>query len=191
VSPPARDEQNNSSVISSGGSTLGVTSSTGNSALNSILSGGVSDIREWVNKLYGEAFAAVYVPPAAQVALHLDHEITIDYEPKGRSVRHEKTMPPCLTWISLLCWVLTGCSTDKETLLPHGEQTMLDIWNGAGSQGTQQQLLDARQQLRRPLAQADFPRLSRNRTLAQRRTRSATCSLACPIPIWCCTCIRI
>ena len=84
------DEQNNSSVISSGGSTLGVTNSTGNSALNSILSGGVSDIREWVNKLYGEAFAAVYVPPAAQVTLHLDHEITIDYEPKGRSVRHEK-----------------------------------------------------------------------------------------------------
>jgi len=84
------DEQNNSSVINSGGSTLGVTNSTGNSALNSILSGGVSDIREWVNKLYGEAFAAVYVPPAAQVALHLDHEITIDYEPKGRSVRHEK-----------------------------------------------------------------------------------------------------
>ena len=84
------DEQNNSSVISSGGSTLGVTNSTGNSALNSILSGGVSDIREWVNKLYGEAFAAVYVPPAAQVALHLDHEITIDYEPKGRSVRHDK-----------------------------------------------------------------------------------------------------
>lgn len=84
------DERNNSSMISSGGSTLGVTNSSGNSALNSILSGGVSDIREWVNKLYGEAFAAVYVPPAAQVALHLDHEITIDYEPKGRSVRHEK-----------------------------------------------------------------------------------------------------
>jgi len=84
------DERNNSSVISSGGSTLGVTNSAGNSALSSILSGGVSDIREWVNKLYGEAFAAVYVPPAAQVALHLDHEITIDYEPKGRSVRHEK-----------------------------------------------------------------------------------------------------
>ncbi|WP_265534597.1 TIGR03752 family integrating conjugative element protein [Pseudomonas saponiphila] len=84
------DERNNSSVISSGGSAFGVTSSSGNSALNSILSGGVSDIREWVNKLYGEAFAAVYVPPAAQVALHLDHEITIDYEPMGRSVRHEK-----------------------------------------------------------------------------------------------------
>lgn len=83
------DERNSNSVINSGGSTLGVTNSTGNSALHSILSGGVSDIREWVKKLYGEAFAAVYVPPAAQVALHLDHEITLDYEPNGRSVRHE------------------------------------------------------------------------------------------------------
>ena len=67
----------------------------------------------------------------------------------------KKTLPLYLTWISVFCWILAGCSTDKETLLPHGEQTMLDIWNGAGSQGTQQQLLDARQQLRRPLAQAD------------------------------------
>jgi conjugative transfer region lipoprotein (TIGR03751 family) len=33
---------------------------------------------------------------------------------------------------------------------------MLDLWNGAGSQGTEQRLLDARQQLRRPLAKADF-----------------------------------
>ncbi|RYG54065.1 TIGR03751 family conjugal transfer lipoprotein, partial [bacterium] len=68
----------------------------------------------------------------------------------------KKTMLLCLTWISVLCGVLAGCTTDKETLLPHGEHTMLDIWNDAGSQGTQQQLLDARQQLRRPLVQADF-----------------------------------
>ena len=47
----------------------------------------------------------------------------------------KKTMPLCLTWISLFCWVLAGCSTDKDTLLPHGEQNMLDIWNGAGTQG--------------------------------------------------------
>ncbi|MDH1440387.1 TIGR03752 family integrating conjugative element protein [Pseudomonas sp. GD03721] len=83
------DERSDSSVVSSASGTLGVTSSSGNSALNAILAGGVSDIRAWVNKLYGEAFAAVYVPPAAQVALHLDHEIRLDYEPNGRSVRHE------------------------------------------------------------------------------------------------------
>ncbi len=67
----------------------------------------------------------------------------------------KKTILLYLTWISMFCAVLTGCSTDKDTLLPHGEQTMLDIWNGAGSQGTQQQLLDARLQLRHPLTQVD------------------------------------
>jgi integrating conjugative element protein (TIGR03752 family) len=84
-------EQNSTSVISSGSTALGLSQNSGNSALNSVLSGGIGDIREWVNKLYGEAFAAVYVPPAAKVALHLDHEIAIDYEPKGRRVNHENT----------------------------------------------------------------------------------------------------
>lgn len=85
------DEQHNSSLINLGGGSAGVSSGTGNSALTAILGAGVGDIRAWVNKLYGEAFAAVYVPPAAQVALHLDQEITIDYEPHGRSVRHAHT----------------------------------------------------------------------------------------------------
>lgn len=61
-----------------------------------------------------------------------------------------------LIWISLLYLALSGCSTDKDELLPHGGQTMLDIWNGSGSAGTQQQLLDARQRLRRPLSAADL-----------------------------------
>ncbi|MNS57886.1 hypothetical protein D3C72_907870 [compost metagenome] len=36
-------------------------------------------------------------------------------------------------------------------MLPHGDQTMLDIWNGSGSVGTQQQLQEARSELRRPV----------------------------------------
>ena len=66
----------------------GTTSSSGNSTLNNILSGGVSDIREWVNKLYGEAFAAVYVRPGARVAIHLDRQLEIDYETDGRKIKH-------------------------------------------------------------------------------------------------------
>ncbi|WP_296258035.1 MULTISPECIES: TIGR03752 family integrating conjugative element protein [unclassified Pseudomonas] len=85
-------EHTNTSFINSAGGSLGMSQNSGNSALNSVISGGMGDIREWINKLYGEAFAAIYVPPGAQVALHLDHEITIDYEPKGRRVNHEK--PP-------------------------------------------------------------------------------------------------
>lgn len=61
-----------------------------------------------------------------------------------------------LIWISLLCLALSGCSTNKDALLPHGGQTMLDIWNGSVSAGTQQQLLVARQSLRRPLIASDL-----------------------------------
>ncbi|MBN3848531.1 TIGR03751 family conjugal transfer lipoprotein [Paraburkholderia sp. Ac-20342] len=52
--------------------------------------------------------------------------------------------------------LLAGCATDKEKLLPHNGSTMLDIWDyetagsATGSQATRR-LLDARQQLRRPL----------------------------------------
>ncbi|MNS97044.1 hypothetical protein D3C72_1313670 [compost metagenome] len=82
-------EQTNTSFINSASGNLGLTQNSGNSALNSVISGGIGDIRDWINKLYGEAFAAIYVPPGAKVALHLDHEISIDYEPKGRRVNHE------------------------------------------------------------------------------------------------------
>ena len=54
-------------------------------------------------------------------------------------------------WISLLSLQLAGCSTSKDEMLPHGEQTMLDIWNGSGSVGTQQQLQEARSELGRPV----------------------------------------
>lgn len=80
------DETTNSTSFSSGGTTFGSTGNTGNSALGAILTGGVSDIRAWMNKLYGEAFAAVYVQPGAKVAVHLDQQLAIDYELKGRKV---------------------------------------------------------------------------------------------------------
>src|SRR5690606_28060065 len=50
-------EDSSSGLFSNANGTLGITSGAGNSALNSILSGGVGDLRNWVNQLYGEAFA--------------------------------------------------------------------------------------------------------------------------------------
>lgn len=52
--------------------------------------------------------------------------------------------------------VLTGCATRKDALLPHGNATMLDVWNaqtGGAVNGAQsgQTLLQARTALRRPL----------------------------------------
>jgi len=53
--------------------------------------------------------------------------------------------------------LLVGCATDKEKLLPHNGSTMLDVWDretggSAGGGQAPRRLLDARQQLRRPLS---------------------------------------
>ncbi|AZF53190.1 putative lipoprotein [Pseudomonas sp. R4-34-07] len=48
--------------------------------------------------------------------------------------------------------VLGGCATNPEKVLPHGDATMLDIWNRQTDGGAStRRLLDARQTLRRPL----------------------------------------
>lgn len=80
------DENNTSTVFSGNGASFGTTGTQGNSALGTILTGGVNDIRQWMNKLYGEAFAAVYVQPGVKVSVHLDQQLAIDYELKGRKV---------------------------------------------------------------------------------------------------------
>ncbi|MDR6609058.1 TIGR03752 family integrating conjugative element protein [Pseudomonas synxantha] len=61
---------------------------SGNAAMERILSSGVQDMSQWVNKLYGQAFAAIYVEPGAQVAVHLEQSLTLDYDAKGRKVDH-------------------------------------------------------------------------------------------------------
>jgi conjugative transfer region lipoprotein (TIGR03751 family) len=135
-----------------------------------ILAGGVRDMSAWVNKLYGQAFAAVYVQPGAKVAVHLEKPLAIDYDPKAaRSITaQEKAMLSNLNSLArglalvLAVAVLGGCATSKEKLLTHGDRTMMDIWQqeagdggGAAGRNAGGQLLDARQSLRRPLTDAD------------------------------------
>jgi integrating conjugative element protein (TIGR03752 family) len=83
-----KSDNTTSSYVSTSGSTLGTSGVSGNQAMGQILNSGVSDISAWVNKLYGQAFAAVYVEPGAKVVLHLDQELDIDYEIKGRKVNY-------------------------------------------------------------------------------------------------------
>lgn len=59
---------------------------TGTDAVGQIMQDGVKDVSNWMNKLYGQAFAAVYVQPGARVAVHLEQEIGIDYDTEGRRV---------------------------------------------------------------------------------------------------------
>jgi len=65
---------------------IGTVGISGNEAVGRILAGGMRDMADWVNKLYGQAFAAVYVQPGAQVAVHLEKPLAIDYDTQGRKV---------------------------------------------------------------------------------------------------------
>ncbi|TFA85148.1 integrating conjugative element protein (TIGR03752 family) [Pseudomonas sp. LAIL14HWK12:I2] len=67
---------------------LGTVGVSGSEAMNRLLASGVQDISQWVNKLYGQAFAAVYVDPGAQVAVHIEQPLTFDYDAQGRKVDH-------------------------------------------------------------------------------------------------------
>ncbi|HRP26392.1 TIGR03752 family integrating conjugative element protein [Thauera sp.] len=75
-------------VVANSNGSLGTVGIGGNEAMGRILAGGVRDMADWVNKLYGQAFAAVYVQPGAKVAVHLEQPLEIDYDAKGRRVHH-------------------------------------------------------------------------------------------------------
>jgi conjugative transfer region lipoprotein (TIGR03751 family) len=55
----------------------------------------------------------------------------------------------------VVAMALAGCATQKEQLLPHGETTMLDVWQRETGRSGHRQLLEARQALRRPLTDAN------------------------------------
>lgn len=67
---------------------VGTVGISGNEAMGRVLAAGVQDMSQWVNKLYGQAFAAVYVKPGAKVAVHLEETLTLDHDPAGRRVDH-------------------------------------------------------------------------------------------------------
>jgi integrating conjugative element protein (TIGR03752 family) len=75
-------------VVANSNGSLGTVGISGNEAMGRILGSGVRDMADWVNKLYGQAFAAVYVQPGAKVAVHLEQPLDIDYDAKGRRVHH-------------------------------------------------------------------------------------------------------
>lgn len=83
-----KNQNDSVSYISNGNGSLGTVGISGNEAMGRILAGGVQEMSQWVSKLYGQAFAAVYVKPGAQVAVHLERPLDIDYDPKARKVNY-------------------------------------------------------------------------------------------------------
>nr|BFD40879.1 TIGR03752 family integrating conjugative element protein [Pseudomonas sp. FFPRI_1] len=83
-----KSDNGNVAVVAGNNGSLGTVGISGNEAMGRILAGGVQKMSQWVNRLYGQAFAAVYVKPGAPVAVHIEQSLTLDYDPQGRKVDH-------------------------------------------------------------------------------------------------------
>ena len=74
-----------------GGYTSGVTGNAMDYALGETAAGGADELAKWIADRQSQMFDVVYVDTGAEVAVHIDHEITIDYEPDGRRLDYART----------------------------------------------------------------------------------------------------
>jgi hypothetical protein len=73
-----------------GGYTSAVTGQVGEYALGQTVSGGADELAKFIAERQAQMFDAVYVDTGAEVAVHLDREIPIDYEPNGRKLDYAR-----------------------------------------------------------------------------------------------------
>ena len=75
-------------IGNAGGVTGAVTGDVGRYMLGRTASGGSEEIAQWLLERQSQSFDAVFVPAGAHVAIHVDRELTIDWDPHGRKLNH-------------------------------------------------------------------------------------------------------
>ncbi len=81
-------------VISDSGSISSVVSgNSGNYVLGNTLSGGSDELAQWLRERQAQSFDAVFVPAGIELAIHVDHELPINFQRNGRKLYHGKIPP--------------------------------------------------------------------------------------------------
>jgi len=76
--------------VDSGGTgvTTVVDGSTSDYILGRSIADGSMEVARWLDERQAQQFDAIYVPPGAEVAMHITEQIEIDYDPSGRKTNH-------------------------------------------------------------------------------------------------------
>ena len=82
--------QFSTSVTPLGGTASNLTGDLGEVLLGRTVSSGASEIRRWLEDRQKNSFDAIFVEPGEELALHINEELHIDFDPTGRKLRHEK-----------------------------------------------------------------------------------------------------
>jgi integrating conjugative element protein (TIGR03752 family) len=76
-------------VNTSGAISTAVTGETSDFIGGQAVAGGAHEILQWLKERQESMFDAIFVEPGVKVAILVNEEITIDYDPKGRKVTHD------------------------------------------------------------------------------------------------------
>ena len=83
------------SVVSSLGSVSdSVTGDVGTYVLGKTIAGGSDDVAKWLLERQSQSFDAVFVPAGVALAIHVDRELPIDFNPTGRKLQHAERSDP-------------------------------------------------------------------------------------------------
>ena len=81
-------------VSESGAASNNVTGDTGTYVLGKAIAGGSDEVSKWLKERQAQSFDAVFVPAGTHVAIHIDVELPIDFDSKGRKLHHAKAIDP-------------------------------------------------------------------------------------------------
>ncbi|WP_434113031.1 TIGR03752 family integrating conjugative element protein [Methylocaldum sp. GT1TLB] len=76
-----------------GGYTSTVTGSPEQYAAGEVVSEGANEVARWIAERQSQSFDAVFVDTGVELAVHVDRELPIDYEPKGRKLDYAHATP--------------------------------------------------------------------------------------------------
>ena len=79
-------------ISDSGNATSVVSGETGKYVLGKTLSGGSDEVAKWLRERQAQSFDAVFVPAGVELAIHVDHELPIDFHSNGRKLHHEANL---------------------------------------------------------------------------------------------------
>jgi len=82
-------------VVSDTGSTSNnVTGDTSSFVLGKTLAGGSDEVAKWLMERQAQSFDAVFVSAGTEIAIHVDRELPIDFDPNGRRLTHASAVNP-------------------------------------------------------------------------------------------------
>ena len=81
-------------VSDNGVASNSVTGNAGKYVLGKTISGGSDEVAKWLLERQSQSFDAVFVPAGIRIAIHVDVELPIDIDLKGRKLDHAKAINP-------------------------------------------------------------------------------------------------